>query len=135
MTVNELARAADVPPAKVRYYARRGLLPAQRAAGNGYRLFDNAALARLRFISTSRVLGFALKDIQRLLRDADLGQSPCPQVRTLLDQRVAALAAQRRALAREEARLRAIGARWAGLPDGVPDLRRLCPLVEVARGA
>lgn len=30
MTVNELARAAGVDPGKVRYYARRGLLPARR---------------------------------------------------------------------------------------------------------
>ena len=135
MTVNELAHAADVPPAKVRYYARRGLLPARREAGNGYRQFDNAALARLRFIATARVLGFALKDIERLLREADIGQSPCPQVRTLLDQRVTALTAQRRALVREEARLKGIAVRWADVPNGVPDERRLCPLIEVARGA
>jgi len=91
MTVNELAHAADVPPAKVRYYARRGLLPARREAGNGYRQFDNAALARLRFIATARVLGFALKDIERLLQ-RDLpkvvipGYEPDPRIQALPQQ-------------------------------------------------
>ena len=61
MTVNELARAAGVDPGKVRYYARRGLLPARREPGNGYRSFDTAALARLRFIAGGRALGFSLQ--------------------------------------------------------------------------
>ena len=133
MTVNELARAAGVDPGKVRYYARRGLLPAQREPGNGYRSFDTAALARLRFIAGGRALGFSLKALTRSLAEADAGRSACPQVRTLLDQRIAVVVAQRQALEREEARLNAIGAQWAAVPDGMPDERRVCPLIEAAR--
>lgn len=133
MTVNELARAAGVPAAKVRYYARRGLLPARREPGNGYRSFDAAALTRLRFITGGRALGFSLKALSRSLAQADAGRSPCPQVRSLLDERIAAVAAQRQALEREQARLNAIVAQWAALPDGVPDEQRVCPLLEVAR--
>lgn len=130
MTVNELARAAGVPAAKVRYYARAGLLPAGRDAGNGYRCFGQPALARLRFIVAARALGFALRDIARLLHDADAGHSPCPGVRELLDRRLADIAAQRRALARKQARLKALRAHWHGAPDGQPDLQRLCPLLD-----
>lgn len=83
------------PPAKVRYYACRGSLPALRDSGNGCRQFDAAAVARLRFIATSRVLGFPLKDIARLLSEADAGRSPCPQARALLDSGLARLAAPR----------------------------------------
>ncbi len=133
MTVNELARAAGVDPGKVRYYARRGLLPARREPGNGYRSFETAALARLRFIAGGRALGFSLKELGRSLAQADAGRSPCPQVRALLDERIAAVAAQRRALEREEARLNAIVAQWAAVPDGVPDEQRVCPLIELAR--
>ena len=133
MTVNELARAAGVDPGKVRYYARRGLLPAGRDPGNGYRSFDAAALARLRFIAGGRSLGFSLKALIRSLTEADAGRSACPQVRSLLDERIAAVAAQRRALEREEARLKAIGARWVAVPNGLPDGQRVCPLIEAAR--
>lgn len=133
MTVNELARAAGVGPGKVRYYARRGLLPSRRDSGNGYRSFDTAALARLQFIAGGRALGFSLKALMRSLAEADAGRSACPQVRTLLDERIAAVTAQRQTLEREEARLNAIVAQWAMVPDGVPDERRVCPLIEVAR--
>ncbi|WP_448507516.1 MerR family transcriptional regulator [Immundisolibacter sp.] len=134
MTINELARAASVDPGKERYYARRGLLPARREPGNGYRSFDTAALARLRFIAGGQALGFSLSALIRSLAEADAGCSACPQVRTLLQERIAAVAAQRRALEREEARLTAIGAHWAMVPDGVPDKWRVCPLIDVARG-
>lgn len=130
MTVNELARAAGVSAGRVRYYARSGLLPAGRDPDNDYRCFGPQAPVRLRFIVAARALGFALRDIGRLLGEADAGRSPCPSVRQLLERRLAALAAQRRALAREHARLTALRARWQGEPDGHPDRRRLCPLLD-----
>ncbi|GAB4359535.1 MAG: hypothetical protein Kow0073_18500 [Immundisolibacter sp.] len=130
MTVNELARAAGVPAGRVRYYARSGLLPAARNPDNDYRCFGPQALARLRFIVAARSLGFALADVAHLLGEADAGRSPCPSVRRLLDRRLAALAAQRRALAREQARLTALRARWQAVPDGHPDSRCLCPLLD-----
>lgn len=130
MTVNELARAAGVPAGRVRYYARCGLLPAGRDPDNAYRRFAPQALARLRFIVAARALGFALADVARLLGEADADRSPCPGVRQLLERRLADLAAQRRELAREHARLKALRARWQVEPDGRPDRRRLCPLLD-----
>jgi DNA-binding transcriptional MerR regulator len=130
MTVNELARAAGVPAGRVRYYARLGLLPAGRDPDNHYRQFGPQAAARLRFIVAARALGFALRDIGQLLHEADAGRSPCPSVRRLLERRLAAVTAQRRALAREQARLAALRRRWQAEPDGVPDAQRLCPLLD-----
>ncbi len=130
MTVNELARAAGVPAGRVRYYARCGLLPAGRDPDNDYRRFAPPALARLRFIVAARALGFALADVARLLGEADVGRSPCSSVRELLERRLASLAAQRRALAREQARLEALRRRWRAEPDGQPDRQRLCPLLD-----
>jgi DNA-binding transcriptional MerR regulator len=130
MTVNELARAAGVSAGRVRYYARCGLLPAGRDPDNDYRRFAPPALARLRFIVAARALGFALADVARLLGEADAGRSPCPTVRELLDRRLADIAARRRALAREQARLEALRRRWRVEPDGHPDQRSLCPLLD-----
>lgn len=132
MIVSELARAASVPPAKVRYYVRIGLLEAaRRDPGNGYRRFDAAALARLRLIVAARALGFPLKAVSRLLELAGRGASPCPETRQLLDARLRELAAQRRALAREEARLKAVrtglapaAGRHPGRAAAVPAARR-----------
>jgi hypothetical protein len=68
--------------------------------------------------------------VARLLGDADAGRSPCPTVRELLDRRLADIAARRRALAREQARLEALRRRWRVEPDGHPDQRSLCPLLD-----
>jgi DNA-binding transcriptional MerR regulator len=130
VTVNELARAAGIPAGRVRYYARCGLLPAGRDPDNDYRRFAPQALVRLRFIVAARALRFALADVARLLGEADAGRSPCPSVRELLDRRLADIAARRRALAHEQTRLEALRRRWRVEPDGRPDPRSLCPLLD-----
>ena len=56
MLIGELADAAGVPPETVRFYERRRLLPEPQRASNGYRLYSNAALHRLRFIRTAQTL-------------------------------------------------------------------------------
>jgi DNA-binding transcriptional MerR regulator len=79
--VTELAKAAGVTPDTVRHYTRLGLIRAAKDRQNGYRFFSGEALARLRFIKVAQGLGFTLKDIKLIFRDADKGDSPCPRVR------------------------------------------------------
>ena len=67
MTIGELAAAAGVPAATVRYYEQRGLLaPAPRTQA-GYRVYDADGVRRLRFIKHAQALGFSLEDVQELL--------------------------------------------------------------------
>lgn len=67
MTIGELAAAAGVPAATVRYYEQRGLLaPAPRTPA-GYRVYDADGVRRLRFIKHAQALGFSLEDVQELL--------------------------------------------------------------------
>lgn len=67
MNIGELAAAAGVPAATVRYYEQRGLLaPAPRTRA-GYRVYDADGVRRLRFIKHAQALGFSLEDIQELL--------------------------------------------------------------------
>ncbi len=78
LTIGELARGADLAPETLRHYERMGLIaPSGRTASN-YRLYDTAAVDRLRFIRRALTLGFSLGDIRELLdlrRDAagDMG--------------------------------------------------------------
>lgn len=67
MTIGQLARQAGVGVQTVRYYERRGLLPAAPRRASGYREFDAAALDRLRFIRRAQELGFTLAEIAELL--------------------------------------------------------------------
>lgn len=61
MKIGELARSCGVGLQTIRYYERQGLLADPRSRRVGYRDYDGADLARLRFIrassSSSRVSG------------------------------------------------------------------------------
>jgi DNA-binding transcriptional MerR regulator len=88
-TIGELARGAGVPTSTVRYYERRRLLrPGGRSSGN-YRLYDEAALERLRFIRSAQAAGFTLTDIAALVHFRDGDAAPCREVQELIKTRLA----------------------------------------------
>ena len=67
LTIGKLAKAAGVRIDTVRYYERRGLMPAPRRSDSGYRHYDGDATRRLRFIRRAQSLGFSLDEIGELL--------------------------------------------------------------------
>jgi MerR family mercuric resistance operon transcriptional regulator len=88
-TIGQLARAANVPISTVRFYERTGLLrPDGRSEGN-YRQYDAAALERLRFIRAAQATGFSIDDIRELLSLTHSDEPPCPDVQTLMTNRLA----------------------------------------------
>lgn len=104
-TLGSLARAVGVGAETVRYYERVGLLVPPLRAANGYRRYDEAALARLRFVRQAAALGFSLAEIAELLElRARRGQS-CGGVReravlklARIDAKLAELSRTRRAV-------------------------------------
>jgi len=84
MKVSELAQAGGVTAETVRYYTRKGLLRPRRDPHNGYQLYEEGALGRLRFIYCFRTLGFSLSEIKDILSQAEQGSSPCPKARDIL---------------------------------------------------
>lgn len=86
-TIGQLAREADVPTSTIRYYERRGLLtPSGRSSGN-YRVYDDNALERLRFVRSAQAAGFTLSDITSLL-ELQNEASPCQDVQDLIATRL-----------------------------------------------
>lgn len=130
MKVSELAKAADVSADTVRYYSRAGLLQPSRNDANGYQQFSDRDLQRLRFVRTARQLGFSLKEIADILHDADRRRSPCPRVRDLFAQKLVAVEQQLRELKALRNRMREAMQQWQTLPDGAPDGRSICRLIE-----
>lgn len=90
LKVSEVAQRSGVPATTVRFYDAEGLLPARRSA-SGYRLYDDTAVERLRFIGTAKSLGLPLSEIRRLLEPWEHGLCADVQgeLRPLLDQRIA----------------------------------------------
>jgi DNA-binding transcriptional MerR regulator len=73
LRIGAVARQAGVSIDTVRYYERRGLLrPAGRLA-SGYRVYTDAAVARIRLARQLQGLGMTLEEVAELLRAHDAG--------------------------------------------------------------
>ncbi|BFM48314.1 MerR family transcriptional regulator [Marinomonas sp. THO17] len=130
MRVSEIAKKALVSPDTVRYYTRLGLITAERHPDNQYQLYDNKALQRLKFIRQATELGFSLKQVENILQQSDNGDSPCPTVRDLLQQKVPQTKAKIAQLQAHLANMEAALATWESMPDGVPNGHSICCLIE-----
>jgi MerR family mercuric resistance operon transcriptional regulator len=105
--IGELARAAGVGVETVRFYERRGLLPAGERTVSGYRTYGAEDVERLRFIRRAKTLGFELREIGELLSLREDETTSCGEVRRRaaakiagLERRIAEVDAIRRALQR-----------------------------------
>ena len=94
LTVSALADRVGLSADTIRYYERVGLLPEPARSAAGYRLYDQAAVGRLRLIRGAQRAGLRLRDIGELLRVADRGQCPCGHTETLLRERLAEVRAE-----------------------------------------
>ncbi|MEU3460708.1 heavy metal-responsive transcriptional regulator [Streptomyces sp. NPDC006733] len=76
--ISQLAERSGVPATTLRFYEDAGLLCADRTPA-GYRMYGEAAVERLAFISSAKLLGLALEEIRDLLDVRE--QGVCSSVR------------------------------------------------------
>jgi DNA-binding transcriptional MerR regulator len=98
-TISVLAHGLGVSTDTVRCYERLGLISPAGRTPAGYRLYDEAAAERLRFIRAAQRTGLRLGDIKELLDVKDRGQCPCGHTKTLVQRRLAEVSAEIRELA------------------------------------
>lgn len=130
LTVNELATQSGAPAHVVRYYVRIGLLQPVATQDNGYRLFAAADASRLRFIRRAKHLGFTLNEIREITQHAAQGESPCPDVRRIIRQRIKENRIKIDEMIRLQTRMEQALAKWDTMPDGIPDGHSVCHLIE-----
>ena len=66
LTIGEIAKRAGIGLETVRFYERKGLIEEPPRTDSGYRQYPEDVVARLRFISRAKDLGFSLKEIAEL---------------------------------------------------------------------
>ena len=88
MNVSELAKEARISPHVVRFYARTGLLRPGRNPSNGYKVFGQNEVKRLRFIRMAQCLAYSLAEIAELLRHLEDGKRPCELMEQILRERL-----------------------------------------------
>jgi MerR family mercuric resistance operon transcriptional regulator len=108
MLIGELADAAGVTSQTIRFYERQGLVPDVERGANGYRVYDESMLARLRFINRAQAAGLTLAEIRSIVDLRDDGTAPCAHVVTLIDRKLADVRAKISHLAALQAELDAL---------------------------
>ena len=86
--VGKLARSAGVNIETIRFYERKGLMPKPARKPSGYRLYSDADLKRLNFITMAKKHGFTLKEIKDLLELRVAPQSTCEEVRIKANEKI-----------------------------------------------
>jgi DNA-binding transcriptional MerR regulator len=105
--VSEVAERAGVGVETLRYYERRGLLPAPQRTPSGHRRYGEETVRFLRAIKDAQAVGFTLAEIAEYLGAARGGGAPSQALRVRMaakidqiDGRIAALRRMRDELAR-----------------------------------
>jgi MerR family Zn(II)-responsive transcriptional regulator of zntA len=130
MTVKGLAERVGVSVGTVRHYARIGLLSPRRDAVNGYKLFFENDIRRLKFIRNARMLGFSLDEIGLILEQSGKGESPCLSVRQLLQHHIEENRAKIEELTALQLRMERALEMWNKMPDMEPSGTSICHLIE-----
>ena len=130
LTVSELSKAAETTADAIRHYVRIGLLTPTRNPENGYRLFSDDDIKKVKFIRRAKGLGFTLNDIQTIFEHSNDGLSPCPAVREIIQQRIDENRSRLAELNALQKRMDDALDRWKSMPDGEPDGDAICYLIE-----
>jgi len=130
LTVSELSKTAETTADAIRHYVRIGLLTPSRNPDNGYRLFSDDDVKKVRFIRRAKGLGFTLHEIQTIFNQGNAGQSPCPAVRDMIRQRINENRERLAELNRLQQRMDSALEKWESMPDGEPDGKAICHLIE-----
>src|SRR6266487_5982261 len=85
MKIGQVAREAGVSIDTVRFYERRGVLPAPERRPSGYRMFTETAVPRIRMARSLQSLGFTLDEVIDALRAHDAGGATCDSERWRLE--------------------------------------------------
>jgi DNA-binding transcriptional MerR regulator len=105
MRIGELSSRTGLAPSAIRFYELSGLLPAPARAGNGYRVYAEADVERLRLVQLAQSLGFSLETLRSVFASgAALSKDDLlerlERRRQEIDAMMAALRAQRADLGR-----------------------------------
>jgi DNA-binding transcriptional MerR regulator len=131
LTIGVLARRAGVSAKAIRLYETRGILPPATRAANGYRVYGDDAVERLRFVRQATGLGLTLAEIRDVVSIREGGRPPCTHVHRLLQEKAVDLDRKLRDLVEVRRRIGRSLRAWTRKP--APSAR-VCPHIETPAG-
>ena len=130
MTAGILAKESDVPLYTVRHYTRIGLLRPARHPRNGYKVYQHSDATKLRFIKSTKALGFTLTEIAQILDEAKYGNSPCPMVREIIVHHIKENKRKIQELKLLQRKMEKSLHDWSDMEDSMPNGESVCHLIE-----
>lgn len=124
MNIGQAADASGISQRMIRHYEKIGLIPAPLRRDSGYRDYDAADVARLRFVAHARDLGFPIEEIRSLLGLWQDCHRSSADVKALAIARAEELGRKARALEEMRGTLLDLAQRCHG--DDRPD----CPILD-----
>ena len=91
LTIGQLASAAEIPAATIRYYEKIGLLASPCRSGSNYRQYGSDDLERLTFVRRARDIGFTIDQVLSLLSFSDQQSGDCCTVTALTEEHLASV--------------------------------------------
>jgi MerR family transcriptional regulator, copper efflux regulator len=129
MTIGAAAKRAGVNVQTLRFYERRGLLPALPRRASGYREFPDDAVGIVRFIKRAQDLGFTLDEIAELLQLRNDKRRDRARIRGIAERRI-------RQIERKVSELQAMQRALSRLLKSCHHGGTLdCPIIEALEGA
>ena len=92
--IGEVAEALALSVDTLRYYEKRGLLPAVARNAARVRIYNDKDISRLRFIRRAQRMNFSLDEVGWLLKMREDPQLACDEVRELACQKLQAIQQQ-----------------------------------------
>lgn len=87
MQIKELENQTGVSVKTIRYYESIGILPEPQRQLNGYRVYHETDVDRLKLVAGARRLDLSLDEIKELLDMRDRKEAPCTALLEQLDQK------------------------------------------------
>lgn len=125
LTIGELGEQAQVNIETLRYYERRGLLPAPPRSEANYRLYPPESVRIVRFIKRAQELGFTLKEIEELLSLKSTPAAQCADIQKFTEEKIKDINAKIRTL---QAMREALARLLSECPGQAPVEQ--CPILE-----
>lgn len=131
ITIGELAQRAGVNAPTVRYYEEIGVMPPPQRADNGYRVYVEADVERLRFITRARDLDFSLEEIGEILDLRERGKAPCAYVLAQIEEKLAEVEQRMQSLARLQTDLQRLKQQAQALPpQEIKARNQICHILQ-----
>lgn len=117
MQIQTVSKQSGISAQTIRYYESLGVLPKPKRKPNGYRMYSEEDVERVRFVSGARRLGLSIDDIREILDLRDTGEAPCSTVLALLKHKADEIQQRIAELQRMETELRTLHSLGLTFPE------------------